>query len=113
MQSLFPGTEETIEQLEYKERDYAHRSAVALGPFVIAEVRIADRDDVTALEEMLGDPAGIHEHPVLAAPVDNPRLVAVCRYYGVSAADVWRVQLDVIVGCSTDGQAILEQRKSQ
>lgn len=85
-------------------------SIVALGPFPVAEMCVSNRKNIAILEKMLRDSAQVNINTVLAAPVDAPGGVAISLYHGMSATDVHRVQLDVVVLGAANCQAILERK---
>ena len=65
------------------------------------------------LKKMFGDSRRIDLNAVFAPPVNDPRLLAVCLYDSVPAADVIGLQLNVVVLGSPDSQAILKEWKPQ
>ena len=99
--------------MERKERDYAHISTVAFWTFVVAEVDVAYRNDVPVLQKMLGDPFRINKDAIFASPVDDTCLVTISLDHGMPAADVSRVELNVVVRGPANRQSVLEQREAQ
>ena len=94
--------------MDRKEREDAHRSAVAFTPFLVTEMGVADRYDVAVREEMLGDALRVDVYAVLAAPVDDSRRFSVGRDDGMTSTDKRRVELNIVVRCPPDGESVLE-----
>ena len=81
--------------------------------FLVQELGGADSDLVAVTQRLLGNPESIHEYTVLAPPIYNPRSLFVREYDGMSPADELRTEMNVILGCASHRQSILEQGKSK
>ena len=86
---------------------------IALLAFLVAKSCVADNYGVAVAEEVFRHTGRIDSNAVFAAPINYSCNVTICLNHGMATADVYGINLNVIVSCSTDGQALLEERKAQ
>src|SRR5690606_7554 len=88
-------------------------STSSLRAFFELELRRTYAHPVAISQHVLADALAVYVDTVLAAPVNDARVVVFRDDYGVSPADVLSLDLNVVVHCASDSQLVLEQRETQ
>lgn len=81
---------------------------LALGALLVAEIGGSNSHDVTGLKNFLRHLHVVYENSVLASPVDYSSLTVIRRNNGVATADVLHVQLNIVVGRTSNRESIFE-----
>ncbi len=91
----------------------SEKCRLSFRPFLVAKLSRSDRNNIVIPEDMFGNTFLIHVDAILAAPINNSRLVALSDYDSMAPADEIRFELNIIVCRSADRQPIFEQWKLQ